>query len=63
MENADEEYKAIKREILSLDHMGELSRYLNDRNQQYYGSITAAAAYSSYLFVGIETGYIRVFDL
>ena len=63
MQDADEEYKSIRREILTIEHMGELNRVLNDRNLQFYGVVSAAACFSNYLFVGNDMGFIRVFNL
>lgn len=63
MDDADDEYLDAKRDILLVDDMPDLSDYINDKKQQFYGVISCAASYGNYLFVGNSQGYIRAFEL
>lgn len=60
---ATREYEEAKRELLQMDHLPELSEFIQDRSLQFYGVVSCAASYANFLFVGNSQGYIRVFDL
>jgi WD40 repeat protein len=61
-ERENNNFKQVKRELLTHNELSKLAKIVSKKDHKYYGRVMCISMFGNYLFVGTSIGVIRVFD-